>query len=130
MSAILVTHDERGLAASLHATVDGALGELREYLNATPVDYQEPLPDDAPREKIEYAADDRSQFAWEVTEVEVDTSAIERLAAEHSVRTRYHNGRLQVWEEASVVTAGGPVNMSGWRPAPETQAKMLAWLGY
>lgn len=55
---------------------------------------------------------------------------IERLAAEHGVRTRHHCGHLQVWEEAAVLSAAGTVDVSDWRPAPESVSAMLSWLGY
>jgi hypothetical protein len=69
--AILITHDENSLHATLHSTPEGALAELREYLNDNPVDYQDPLPEDAPRDRIEWAANDRSQFSWSLLEQKV-----------------------------------------------------------
>ena len=57
-------------------------------------------------------------------------TTIEALAAEHGVRTRHQGGQVEVWEEASVLTAAGAIPASGWRPAPETVPAMLAWLGY
>jgi hypothetical protein len=65
---ILITHDENALHASVHDTAEEGLEELRQYLNGNPVDYQEPLPKGAPRDKIEWAANDRSQFSWSLLE--------------------------------------------------------------
>lgn len=68
---ILVTHDENGLYATLHPGPESAVEELRQYLNANPVSYQEPLPEGASRDDIEHAADDRSQFMWDVIAAKV-----------------------------------------------------------
>lgn len=71
--AALAIHDEHGIAVSLHRDLDDAYDALRRDLNDNPVDYQELLPSTATRDEIIDAAIDRSQFAWEIGEIEVPT---------------------------------------------------------
>jgi hypothetical protein len=74
------------------------------------------------------ASQDRTlEILWDAARPE---STVERLAAEHGVRTREHEGQIEVWEEAAVTTPEGPKDVSGWRPAPKTAMSMLGWLGY
>jgi hypothetical protein len=69
---ILITSDENTpLGATLHRTEYEAYEALAEYLRANPVSYQDPLSDEATQWDIRAAADDRSQFMWEIQQADV-----------------------------------------------------------
>lgn len=67
----LITFDENGSGVTLHRDRPEAFEALRQYLNDDERDYQDPIPEDANTYEITEVADDRSQFAWDIVEVEV-----------------------------------------------------------
>jgi hypothetical protein len=113
---VFVTHDENGIASTIHRTEAEAYEALRKHLNDTPVDYQDPLPEDATQVQIEVAADGRAQFAWVIEEHSVPWLPEGKVVTDWGFR---HPG----WPHAQI----GPhvetsyMGQDGWRVGPYTE---------
>lgn len=114
MIVILSIYDEHGFYVAPSTTLAEAFETLRQYLNGESVSYQDPLPENATEEQIRDAADDRSQFAWDMTEHPVPGGTTE---TQWGFR---HPGYPHVsWSEPHVETQW--TGHDGWTTGPYTE---------